>query len=132
MPSLVGFLSFKMNVCISINLHSLLLKKWRGMFINNSCKSKHPPHCTYQILNIVCLNRMTRMKRMNKSKNNYLRSLSLMLKGAWWMKNFSSLPNKHRDAVGRLEEQKTSFFQRTEADTSNPCFQRYSPPHLFV
>jgi len=48
------------------------------------------------------------------------------------MKNFSSLPNKHRGAVGRLEGQKMSYFQRTEADISSQCFQRYSSPHSFV
>jgi hypothetical protein len=75
---------------------------------------------------------MTRMKRRKNSKNNYLKNLSLMLKGAWWMKNFSSLPNKHRGAVGRLEGQKMLYFQRTEADISSQCFQRYSSHHSFV
>lgn len=72
------------------------------------------------------------MKRMNNSKNSYLKNLCLMLKGAWWMKNSSSLPNKHRGAVGGLEGQKMSYFQRTEADTSSQCFRRYSSPHSFV
>lgn len=40
------------------------------------------------------------------------------------MKNFFSLPNKHRGAEGGLAGQKMLYFQRIEVDTSNQCFQR--------
>lgn len=65
-----------------------------------------------------------RMKIMNKSRNNYLKSLSLMQKGVWWMRSFSFLHNKRRDAKGRLGEQRMLSFQRIEVDTLSQCFQR--------
>ena len=63
------------------------------------------------------------MRKMN-SRNKYLKSLSLMQKVVWWMRNFSSLHNKHRDDVGELGGQRMLYFQRIEEDILSPCFQR--------
>lgn len=41
------------------------------------------------------------------------------------MRNFSSLHNRHRDAEGRLEEQRMLYFQRIEVDILNQCSQRF-------
>jgi len=48
------------------------------------------------------------------------------------MKNYFSLPNKHRGAKGGLAGQKMLYFQRIEVDTSSQCFQRFVLPTPFV
>lgn len=70
--------------------------------------------------------RMT-IKRMNNSRNKYLKNSSLMRKEGSLMRNFSSLHNKHRDAEGRLGEQRMWYFRRTEDGILNPCSQRFVP-----
>ncbi|KAI7984359.1 Hydroxymethylglutaryl-CoA synthase [Camellia lanceoleosa] len=74
-------------------------------------------------------NRMKMMKRMSNNRVNYLRSLSLMQKGVWWMSNFSSLHNKPRNAEERLGGQRMLYFQRIEADILNQCFRRAAAPY---
>ena len=68
-------------------------------------------------MKVPFISRTKMMKRMSSRRNKYLKSLSLMQKGVWWMRNFSSLHNKHRDAEGRLGEQRMLYFQKTEVDT---------------
>ena len=67
--------------------------------------------------------RMKMIRKMN-NRNKYLKSLSLMQKVVWWMRNFSSLHNKHRDDVGGPGEQRMLYFLRIEDDILSPCFQR--------
>uniref|UniRef100_A0A2P2LMA3 Uncharacterized protein MANES_14G005700 n=1 Tax=Rhizophora mucronata TaxID=61149 RepID=A0A2P2LMA3_RHIMU len=70
------------------------------------------------------IKRRIMMKRMSNNRNKYLKNLSLMQKEVWWMRNFSSLHNKHRDAKERLEEQRMLYFQRIEGDMLNQCSQK--------
>lgn len=76
--------------------------------------------------------RMKMMRKMNRNRNKYLKSLSLMQKVVWWMRNFSSLHNKLRDDVGKLEERRMSYFQRLMEDILRPCFQRLVCLPLFL
>lgn len=75
-------------------------------------------------ISVTRMKMMKIRKRMNKSRNNYLKSLSLMQKGVWWMRSFSFLHNKRRDAKGRLGEQRMLSFQKIGVDTLSQCFQR--------
>lgn len=77
------------------------------------------------------MTRTTMMKRMN-SRIKYLRNSYLMQKGVWWMRNFFSLLNKHRDAVGRLVGQRMLYFQKIGDDTLSQCSQRLVLPVLFA
>lgn len=82
---MINHLSNKTN---NLRLHHLLKIKIQGM-IRMRRKIK----------------RMT-IKRMSNSRNKYLKNSSLTQKEGWLMRNFSSLHNKHRDAEGRLGEQR--------------------------
>ncbi|CAL5425371.1 unnamed protein product [Camellia sinensis] len=116
--------------CQRLNLLSFLVQSSMKIPLNSKTSSLHL-HRPLNKIKILLRSRMKRkikrmkmMKRMSNNKINYLRSLSLMQKGVWWMRNFSSLHNKPRDAEERLGGQRMSYFQRIEADILNQCFRR--------
>ena len=73
---------------------------------------------------VSLVTRMTKTKRTSNKRNKYQKSSYLMQKGVWWMRNFSSLHNKPRNAEERLGGQRMLYFQRIEADVLNQCFRR--------
>ena len=83
-----------------------------------------------KIRKIMKMMKMT--KRMNNNRTNYLMNLSLMRKGVWWTRNFSSSHNKHKDAKGKPGEQKMSFSQKIEVDILNQCFPRFATTAPFL
>lgn len=72
------------------------------------------------------------MKKMSSSRTKFLKSLFLMPRGVWLMRNFSSLHNKHKDAEEKLGVLRMLYFLKIEVVILSQCFQRSNLPSYLL